>query len=296
MMEKNKTDEIFRERIGNLDNMPENVRWSNDKGWRDYEKKYLKKEIAARRLFLLVSSSAAAIILAFFAIMVFRNVPSGIKLASNDSDKVMEILLPDGNRIWLNKSSVIAYPSRIDRTHCEFSVEGEAYFEIRKLENPTYRVKARNAVILVENRGAFNVRARKQEENVNITVASGAVKIMEESYQAGLALLVTQGNYCSVHRSQNLVYVSGNLNENYLAWKTGRLTFKDMPMATVTDVLADYYRTPIVLEDKSLAYCLFSGTFKGQPIDSILHQMQEDLNFVISNTGDKIMISGKGCL
>ena len=104
----------------------------------------------------------------------------------------------------------------------------------------------------------LNIRARIEEENVNITVGTGAIKIVEESNQKGLALLVTEGNYCSVHKSQDLVYTSVNRNCNYLAWKTGKFTFNNMPIATVTDILAEYYHTEIEFEDKTLAYCLFS--------------------------------------
>lgn len=135
-----------------------------------------------------------------------------------------------------------------------------------------------------------------EEENVLVTVASGAIKIMEESNDEGLKLLVTEGNYCSVHKSQGLAYSSANSNNNYLAWKTGKLTFNSTPIATVTDILAEYYNIEIELEDKALAYCLFTGSFDNQPVDIVLNQIQSKLNFNINISGNKIKISGKACV
>jgi ferric-dicitrate binding protein FerR (iron transport regulator) len=81
-----------------------------------------------------------------------------------------------------------------------------------------------------------------------------------------------------------------------LSWKTGTLVFNNTPVATVAEILSEYYHTDIELEDKSLALCRFSGSFKDQSIDNVLQQMQAELNVVIRNTGDTISISGIGCL
>jgi len=295
-MEKDVLDRTFRKHLENISGLPPDVRWNSEKGWNDYADQYLFKKIFRRRLLVFISSAAAAVFLVLVSIGIFRNMKSETKSVTNNTDRAIEVILPDGNRVWLNLSSTIEFPVKSDHNQGDILVDGEAYFEIRNFPKQLYRIKARNAVIVAENSGSFNIRARMHEENVNITVASGSIKIMEESYQSGLALLVTEGNYCSVHKSQNLVYASANRNENYLAWKTGKLTFRDVPMATVTDILAEYYRKKIEIEDKSLAYCLFTGTFKGQSIDMVLNQMQMDLNVEIKNTGDKILISGKGCL
>lgn len=295
-MKNDKIDKTFRDKIDKISGLPPGVNWNSEKGWNDYEEQYLSKRFLSRRLLLYISSAAAVLLLITFSILIYQSNLHRNLMFSNKTDKIKEIVLPDSNRIWLNKDSFIEYPSKIDEKHNEFSVNGEVYFEIRVLRNPQYIIKAHNAIIDVENPGELNIRARREEETVNITVASGAVKIKEESSQKGMVLLVNEGNYCSVHKSRDLVYASVNRNYNYLAWKTGRLTFNSTPVATVTDILAEYYHTQIELKDKTIAYCKFSGTFEDQPIDIVLNKMQSELNFVIRNTGNKITISGKGCL
>jgi ferric-dicitrate binding protein FerR (iron transport regulator) len=239
---------------------------------------------------------AAALILIALSLIYIQKAANERVTFSNLTAGVKELTLPDGNAVWLNKNSSVAYPSKINKEPYEISINGEAYIELTYLNGKKYTIKAQNARIFAEAPASFNIKAWTDQENIDITVASGALTIADESYRQGLALLVTQGNYCSVHKSRKLVYTAQNIDENYLAWKTGKLIFHNQPIATVSDILALYYDTKIELEDASLAYCLFSGTFEQKPIDIILNQIQADLNFTIINTGSKITFSGKGCL
>lgn len=295
-METNMLDKIFREKLENITDLPPGISWDSQKGWGEYEKDYLSKKTPVRKLIFYLSAAVAALFIGIIYILHFQSYGTIMNQVINETDKIMEFVLPDGNKVWLNRNSSLKYPTRIDKNHYEFSITGEAYFEILNLQIPKYEITAHNAVILAEHSSEFNIRAKTHEAFVSITVKSGALKIKEISYKEGLALLVTEGNYCSVHKSQNLVYASSNRNENYLSWKTGNLTFNSLPIATVTDILAEYYNAKIELENKSLAYCLFTGTFSDQSIDTVLHKMQTDLRLVVRNVGDKILISGKGCL
>jgi len=295
-MDNNIIDKTFREKVDKLSGLPPDVAWNSQNGWNEYTENYLSKKITGRRIFLYVSSAAAVILLAISSILVFQAARHRTITVSNNTDRIREIVLPDSTRVFLNKDSFIEYPSKINEKHNQLLVAGETYLEFNFLKNPQYILKAHNAVIIVERPCKINIRERMEEENVLVTVASGAIKIMEESNDEGLKLLVTEGNYCSVHKSQGLAYSSANSNNNYLAWKTGKLTFNSTPIATVTDILAEYYNIEIELEDKALAYCLFTGSFDNQPVDIVLNQIQSKLNFNINISGNKIKISGKACV
>ncbi len=293
---KNNIDELFRDKINRIHNLPADVDWNSIKGWSEYQKQYPSGKVKIKRLYVYLSSAAAALILITLSLIYIQKAANERVKFSNPTAGVKELTLPDGNAVWLNKNSSVEYSAKINKEPYEISVNGEVYFELAYLKSNRYTIKAQNATIVAEAPTSFNIKARTDQENIDITVASGAVTIADESYRQGLALLVTQGNYCSVHKSRKLVYTAQNINENYLAWKTGKLIFHNQPIATVSDILALYYDTKIELEDASLAYCLFSGTFEQKPIDIILNQIQSDLNFTIINTGGKITFSGKGCL
>ena len=295
-MENDNIDKLFRDKIKQISDLPETVNWNSKKGWQEYQKLHFSKTLSVKRMFVYLSSAAAALAIVFLSISYYQKTFNKLISINNETTETMEITLPDGNTVWLNKNSSIEYPHKTNEVLNKISVSGEIYIEINNKKSQKYTIKAHNAVIIAETTASFNIRAYADEDNVDITVASGAVKIAEESFERGLALLVIQGGYCSVHKSQKLVYASENKNENYLAWKTGRLIFDNQPIASVKDILAEYYDTKIELEDNSIAYCLFTGSFEEQSINTILDQIQTDLNFEIKYTGNKIIFSGAGCM
>jgi ferric-dicitrate binding protein FerR (iron transport regulator) len=291
---EDRIDKLFREKSGHSDKLPQGTNWSPDEGWKEYTKHYGKDSGRIKRLYIVSTSTAAAIIIMAINILgPLRTVETIV--VCNDSQNVKEVLLPDSNRVWLNLNTTIEYPSRINQKHNLLKINGEAYFRIRHIENFEYIVQGQNALVRIEKPTAFNIQAYNSAENVDITVSSGAVKIVDESNTEAMALIVAEGNYCSVHKSQKLAYASVNKNNNYLAWKTGKLVFNNQPIAKVTDILAKYYDTEIEIEDRDIAFCRFSGSFEEQPLDTILKQIKTDLNLVIKQTGSKITFSGKGC-
>jgi len=287
-------DDLFKDRINQINDLPDNVEWNSKKGWSEYEKQYFTVKVKVRRIYYYLTAAASVLIMVALFVIFNRN--DKIISVHNQTEEKMEFSLPDGNSVWLNKNSSIEYPSRIAKKQVKILVNGEVYIEISNLRSQQYTVKAHNAIVIAEALASFNIKSYPDEDNTDISVASGAIKIVEEKYKQGLALLVTQGNYCSVHRSQKLVYASINKNDNYLAWKTGKLIFNNQPLATVMDILDKYYDAKIELENDAIAYCLFSGSFEQKPIEVILNQIQSDLNLKIINTGKKIIFSGKGCL
>ena len=294
-MENNKIDDLFKDKIKQIDTLPENIDWDKKTGWKEYQQKYLKKKKSAIKRLVHYAAAAAVLVIMFLSVLYYQRTKNSVELIHNNITEPKEITLPDGNSIWLNKSSFVEYPLNMKKEQNVISVSGEVYFEINNKDSYNYIIKAHNAIIQVETIASFNIRAYPKEDNIDITVANGAIKISEESYEKGLALLVTKGNYCSVSKSQKLVYAATNINNNYLAWKTGKLIFNNQPMATVKEILAEYYNTEIEFKDNDIAYCLFTGSFKNQSLDLILDQIQTDLHFEIENTGVKITFSGEGC-
>ncbi len=290
-----KIDRLFRDKVNQMHDLPADIEWNSRKGWSQYREQFLPGKIEIKRLYLYLGSAAAALIIVLLYI-IYQNPAGDSVIIDNITSEIKQITLPDGNSVWLNRNSSVRYPSTIDKDQYIITVHGEVFIELTSMKSKKYTIEAQNARIYAEKPGSFNIKARAGDENINITVASGMVTIADESYGQGLALLVTQGNYCSVHKSSKLVYTAKNINDNYMAWKTGKLIFHNQPIATVSDILSQYYDTTIELEDASIAYCLFSGTFEQKPLDIILNQIQTDLNFTIINTGNKITLSGKGCL
>jgi len=294
-MNKKNIDDLFREKINQINDLPINSKWSKTFGWDGYQKKYKNPHMISKKMLIYLSSAAAAII--FISIFFINNDASGKMVSvSNNTGKSKEVKLPCGNSVWLNNKSSVEFSSKIDTDEFQVTINGEVYVEINNLKSKHYIIRSHNAVVKLEVPASFNIRGYANEQSIDVTVNSGMVKVLEENYEEGLELLVTNGNYCSVHKSQKLVFATANSNQNFMAWKTGEFIFNNTPMETVAEVLAQYYGTEIDLLDNNLAYCKFSGTFGIQNMDLILNQIKSDLKLEILNAGKKITISGQGCL
>ena len=92
-----------------------------------------------------------------------------------------------------------------------------------------------------------------------------------------------------------MAFTSVNKNDNFLAWKTGKLIFKEMPMATVTEILSEFYDVNIEIENNEIAYCKFSGQFEGESLIEVLKAIQEDVNVGYREIQDGFILKGKDC-
>jgi ferric-dicitrate binding protein FerR (iron transport regulator) len=272
--------------------LPEDVSWNSDKGWILYKEQFHKVKPMSNIVIGIVS--VAAVLAIVFYTLILNKSKNQTVIEQNTTAEVREVNLPDGNKIWLNSNSSIEYPAKHLRSF-EITVKGEVFIEISNLKYERYTLKAFNAVAIVQNASSVDIKTNPVYENIDIHVKTGAIKVYEAGSANGLALLVTQGNYCSIHRSQKLIYISANYNDNYLAWKTGRLVFDDQPLATVIDILSEYYNATIEISDKSLGFCMFSGSFEKPTLSDVLNKIHKDLNLEIKYAGPKITLSGIGC-
>lgn len=289
---ENNIDDLFKNKINQLNELPENIQWNKEKGLEDFKEQFDDKTNKTRKLFIYILSSAASLLIIFLVLHFGRINTHKPVFVFNQGSGVKKISLGKSTA-WLNTNSSIQYFKNPTDDVYEINVKGEVYIETDKKHK--YIVKAYNTIIDIENNAKLNVRAYPNDASVDITVAGGAVKVGEETYPEGLAILVTEGNYCSVHKELKVVFSSVNKNLNYLSWKTGKIIFENTYLETVADVLEQYYHKQIILENDSIAYCYFSGTFDKQPIDNILNKMQSNLGININKTGNKIILSGKSC-
>jgi len=295
-MKDNNVDKLFREKINQLSGLPENIVWNKESGWLQYQERFNKVKPINKEIIITLLSMAAMLVIVLLTLVLNPLSKNRTVIKQNNTGEVSQINLPDGNKAWLNSNSSIEYFSEAKSGNFEVVVTGEVYFEINNLEHDQYTLKAYNAIVIAEKAASINIKAYAHKENIDINVKTGAIKVFEEGSPNGLALIVTQGNYCSVHKSQKLIYAASNNNDNYLAWKTGQIIFEDQSIASVIDVLSEYYNRPIEISSESIAYCTFSGTFENPALENILNKIQKDLNLQVKYTGTKITISGIGCL
>ena len=107
-MEPKDFDKIFKA-IGNLQHLPEGVKWSPEKGWKDYENSYRQRRKFSKRYIVLFSTAASILLLVGIGIYIIKTNQYNVIEKFNDTRSAVKFELPDKNSVWLNTNSGIEY-------------------------------------------------------------------------------------------------------------------------------------------------------------------------------------------
>lgn len=210
------------------------------------------------------------------------------------------ITLTDGSTVLLNSDSELIYPNGFDDKR-EVILEGEAFFMIAKDEKRPFSIKSGKLITTVLGT-SFNIKAF-QNENIEVTVASGKVKVSPEensgilSDDANQALILTPNQQAVYHFAGDYFGKEEVDASRYLAWREGIIKLDHLRFDEAAKVLERWYGVKIVLENDQIGNCvLIGGEFQNQSLHKILKTVELALGISYEFTRDGVIIRGKGCL
>jgi len=181
------------------------------------------------------------------------------------------VVLPDNTVVYLNSESSLRYPSRFVGESREVELIGEAYFDVTKDEERRFVVStAHQSQIEVYGTG-FNVEAYAADGRISTTLVEGSVGFFFKD-KAGEAKMIKLKPY------HKLVYTpeSGETKmfatscESEIAWKDGKIVFKNTSMEDILHMLGKRYNVDFVVKSNRIKEYSFTGTFSTQRLERIL--------------------------
>lgn len=173
---------------------------------------------------------------------------------STGNGETYNIVLVDGTKVWLNAGSALTYnPNLMESGERVVKVAGEAYFEVAKDKMHPFIVNSNGQKIEVLGTH-FNVNTYEGDRNTITTLAEGSVKISTDR----------KANF--LKPGQQSITANGTINiqpadlETELAWKDGKMYFKDAALPKVMTEIARWYNVQIKYVGKP-ARALFNGGF-----------------------------------
>ncbi|MEI6456234.1 MAG: FecR domain-containing protein [bacterium] len=277
-----------REQINDLEGRSES-------GEETYKILPMDPERPSRRYNLLPIFRVAAIMLILLipAWLIYRNfiAPANEHLAAGHA--VVETLLPDGTLVSLNAGSTLDYPVRFVDGQRDVTLDGEAYFDVAHNASKPFVIS--NGPVRIKALGtAFNVNTKLTDDQMEMVLTRGRVAVYFEN-QPGIKVILEPGEKAALSVSRQTIIKSENPDENYMAWKTRRITFSNQPLETVVATLSNVYHTEIRIRPGELRNCRLTATFDHQSLESVLHVLSTTLELSVSNIGSEIELSGKEC-
>ncbi len=163
-------------------------------------------------------------------------------LANPRGSKVINMVLADGSKVWLDAGSSLTYPVSFIGDERKVSIAGEAYFEVAHDASKPFIVN--NGSMDVRVLGThFNVNAFEDEDNtIKVTLLEGSVKI-NNGHESGL---LKPGQQASVSKE---IKVESDVDmDKVMAWKNGFFEFDNASLQNVLKQISRWYDIDVVYE------------------------------------------------
>jgi transmembrane sensor len=162
-------------------------------------------------------------------------------LSNPRGSKVINMLLADGSKVWLNAGSSLTYPVSFHDKERKVSVTGEAYFEVFHDASKPFIVN--NGSVNIQVLGThFNVNAFKDNGDLKVTLLEGSVKI-KNGNTSGILKPGEQASVNTEIKVQNDVDI-----EAVMGWKNGYFEFNNASLQNVLKEIARWYDVDVIYE------------------------------------------------
>ena len=242
--------------------------------------KIIKKKEYRRKLIMGLYRVAAVLIIpllltsSIFGYMAFNKIQGEVTYAEIVSapGTISYLELPDKSKVWLNSNSRLRYPTEFKRGTREVLLEGEGYFEVKSDKKQPFYVATKSGFKVMAYGTKFNVDTY---DNITETsLAEGNVALISRDNKIKELQPGEEATYDNV--TGQIAVQDINLYEK-LAWKDGKIVFRNMPLDKVFNRLSKRYNADIILHDEnnlSQKYSSRRVTFTNETIQQIMSYME----------------------
>lgn len=185
-------------------------------------------------------------------------------------DAMETVQLHDGSKVYLRQGAMLKYPARFNNNKRAVSLTGEAFFDIAPDVHTPFTIAARETEVRVVGT-SFSVMAGK--DSVEVIVKTGKVAF-HSIHNKQHEVLLSPGERALY--SHEKLTKSINTDENFNAWQSKKLVFRNTLMAHVVATLSAHYNARIDCKNIDLAelsQTTVTVTFNNQTLASVLQEL-----------------------
>ncbi len=203
--------------------------------------------------------------------------------------KVIDIVLNDGTKVWLNAGSSLTYPVAFLGKERALSITGEAYFEVAHNSKFPFKVKAGKQTI--EDIGtSFNVCAFNDEVIIKTTLIEGAVKVTNDKIRASDYL--RPGEQAQSNNNSDSIRIVRDVDlDAVTAWKNEEFRFNDENLETILQEVSRWYDVDVVYKEENLKQLQFGAAFsRKNNVSELLKLLEKTGTVHFQIEGKKIVV------
>jgi transmembrane sensor len=209
-----------------------------------------------------------------------------VVITANSQERNIEISLPDGSKVYLNRNSELSYNKNPGKSSRNVTLKGEAFFDIKRDPSKPFIIDAGKATIQVLGT-SFSVLTNNSVNAVEVFVKTGSVKLSDNS---GTQNLVLEPGFIGTVDSKSSTREL-NANPNYLAWNTDTLVYEGKNLDVVFTDLKKVFNINVVSDNREILNEAITTTFYNQPQDTIIRVICSTFNFSYRKEGSVYHLS-----
>lgn len=184
------------------------------------------------------------------------------------------LTLPDGTVVFLNSESTLSYPSQFDGDVRNVTLQGEAYFEVAKNPEKKFIVSTSHQSQIEVLGTHFNVEAYEKEDRISATLVEGKIGFIFNQGNVSKKVLMDPGQKLVYDSKDSKVQLYATTGESELAWKEGKIIFRNTPLEEGLRMLEKRYNVEFIIKNNRLKEDSFTGAFTNQRLERILEYFQ----------------------
>lgn len=191
------------------------------------------------------------ILLGIGSVMIYLNDKGALSrktiVATTENQKNLQVTLPDGSNIFLNRNTRLSYRENFGRHGRNVALSGEAFFEITHDENNPFTIDAGKVRIKVLGT-SFNVITSNPDSAVEVFVKTG--KVMVSDNEGTKNLILDPGDIGTMNSGSSEKWL--NDDPNYMAWNNGVLIYDRQTLDVVFRDLKKVYNMDVVVDNPKI--------------------------------------------
>ena len=262
-----------------------------------------KRKPVAWRRYMAITMRVAAILVVAVSLFFIGGAVQDYRLTKSASGQFTEIVaqngevlhfnLPDGSKVVLNGGSTLRFSKLFNERGRDVYLQGEGYFEVEKgnghfnviypTEHPLFKLSVLGT--------KFNISSYPDKEEIITTLYEGAIEIED---------LNTKGNYTLAPNTRHIYAVNTGVSalepfaETY-KWTDKYVVAKDEDIAVFTKRLEAIFNVKIIVDEKLVGHCSYTGALYGGSLQQILDNMTfvSNIKYTIKDSGKTVIIESK---
>jgi len=225
-------------------------------------------------------SVAAVLVFVFLVYSVVHNFVSS-KFSNPEyfevvvpSAKQSQISLPDGTKVWVNSETKIRYSNQFNSKERNIYLTGEAYFEVNKNKDLPLHVFTNGADIKVVGT-KFNVKGYAEDKRIETVLVEGKIELSRVGDRSGRSIELQPGDKAILDLKTSKVAISREDVMDDVAWKDGKMVYRNVPLKEVCKSLSRRFGAEIILsgDTESLYEHPFTFTIENETLPLVLEYL-----------------------